>query len=294
MDDDGYPGGPDGTDCDDGTASTYPGAFEVPYDGVDQDCDGADLIDVDGDGYAGGTGSDCDDDDASIHPGASEIPYDGIDNDCDGGDLRDVDADGYAADVIGGMDCDDADEDIHPGADETAGDGVDSDCDGADPELGRYTFTVGDDTSFFWSAPAYRGNIYSMERDVMLEQFSVYLAGHTECFIDFYVHERDGPWDSWETIWASHHYFAYYMSDWYHSSYIDEWLEEGKEYALGAAWNCSFTYFRQTAGAVPSTTAYSFEGTTSESSYDGYEGDYMFPSETSGGPANYQLLELAW
>ena len=31
------------TDCDDGEAAVYPGATEVAYDGVDQDCDGADL-----------------------------------------------------------------------------------------------------------------------------------------------------------------------------------------------------------------------------------------------------------
>jgi len=33
-----------GTDCDDGSASIYPGAPEVPNDGIDQDCNGTDLI----------------------------------------------------------------------------------------------------------------------------------------------------------------------------------------------------------------------------------------------------------
>ena len=37
-------------DCDDSDATVYPGAEEVPYDGIDQDCDEEDLIDVDGDG----------------------------------------------------------------------------------------------------------------------------------------------------------------------------------------------------------------------------------------------------
>jgi len=58
---------------------------EVPYDGVDQDCDGFDLTDVDADGYDAAEvgGADCDDRDAAIHPGALEH-LDDVDDDCDG------------------------------------------------------------------------------------------------------------------------------------------------------------------------------------------------------------------
>ena len=46
----------------------YAGADEVPYDGQDQDCTGADLTDVDGDGEAAvqADGTDCDDAQAEV------------------------------------------------------------------------------------------------------------------------------------------------------------------------------------------------------------------------------------
>jgi serine protease AprX len=87
-----------GGDCDDGDAARAPGAPEVPYDGVDQDCDGVDAVDLDGDGFPGGpSGSDCRDQDPATYPdppvdpvpadGGHELCGDGRDNDCDG--LRD-------------------------------------------------------------------------------------------------------------------------------------------------------------------------------------------------------------
>ena len=79
-----------GADCDDTDPTIFPGAPEVADDGIDQDCDGSDLMaDADGDGFdsiaAGGT--DCDDTDPTIFPGAPEVADDGIDQDCDGSDL---------------------------------------------------------------------------------------------------------------------------------------------------------------------------------------------------------------
>ncbi len=128
-DEDGFT--PNTGDCDDNNNTVYPGANEVPYDGVDQDCSGEDLVDVDGDGQsataAGGT--DCNDADDATYAGAAEIPYDLIDQDCDGLDLEDVDHDGYIATEAGGVDCIDTDPNSHPGADEYA-DGQDNDCDG--------------------------------------------------------------------------------------------------------------------------------------------------------------------
>src|SRR3989344_1806839 len=99
-------------DCNDNDPNINPGATEIPYDEVDQDCNGYDLLDADGDKYCeaeiaivnktvqclletGSVGTDCDDNFAEINTNATEIPYDGIDQDCNGHDLLDSDGDGY-------------------------------------------------------------------------------------------------------------------------------------------------------------------------------------------------------
>jgi|GEM_PF-981792 len=122
----------DHVDCDDNDTSIYPGAVEVPYDGIDQDCDGDDERDVDDDGYEDLSvgGSDCDDTDADVYPGAPEVWYDGIDQNCDGSSDYDQDADGYDSNVYGGLDCLDLDASVNPSAIETWYDGVDQDCAG--------------------------------------------------------------------------------------------------------------------------------------------------------------------
>jgi MYXO-CTERM domain-containing protein len=104
-------------DCNDADGSVYPGATETPADGIDQDCDGAELCytDYDGDGYrpddysevpgdllctgaglvgASAPGGDCDDSDPTVNPDGEEGPADGIDQDCDGTEQCYVDADG--------------------------------------------------------------------------------------------------------------------------------------------------------------------------------------------------------
>lgn len=88
-----------GDDCDDTNPDLGAATEEIPYDDLDQDCDGSDLTDVDEDGtkavVAGG--KDCDDTNAGISPKATEICGDGIDQDCVDGDLActdDADTDG--------------------------------------------------------------------------------------------------------------------------------------------------------------------------------------------------------
>ena len=113
-----------GTDCNDTSAVSYPGAEEL-CDGLDNDCDGImdeDLdveffVDSDGDGFGDDNnivnncapdiglstiGGDCDDFDPTVSPLANEI-CDEIDNDCDGTVdegvtstfYADLDGDGY-------------------------------------------------------------------------------------------------------------------------------------------------------------------------------------------------------
>jgi len=83
-------------DCDDHNPAVHPGAADIPGDGIDQDCDGADarpavvplLVGLDADGDGSLAPADCDDHAASIHPGAKDTPRDGIDQDCSGADAQ--------------------------------------------------------------------------------------------------------------------------------------------------------------------------------------------------------------
>lgn len=143
-------------DCNDNDAESFPGAEEVPYDFIDQDCDGFDLADVDGDGFDSETvgGPDCNDFRAAVNPAAEEIWYDGFDQNCDGWNDFDADFDGFDAQGYGGDDCDDTSPAVvpldfdgdgatactgdcddndpfrFPGADAICGNGVEDDCDG--------------------------------------------------------------------------------------------------------------------------------------------------------------------
>ncbi|MBO84204.1 MAG: hypothetical protein CL927_02505, partial [Deltaproteobacteria bacterium] len=117
--------------CDDAVATTYTGATEVWYDGVDGDCGGDSDYDADGDGFDGDTwgGTDCDDAVATTYTGAAEM-VNSTDDDCnglidDGTSAYDDDGDGYSEDA---GDCDDDERLAVPGGTEICGDGIDNDC----------------------------------------------------------------------------------------------------------------------------------------------------------------------
>ena len=107
-----------GTDCNDENEDIHPGAVDVWYDGIDNDCAGNNDYDQDGDGYetivhnddpqAGG--GDCQDNNPEMHPYAPDQWYDGVDSNCDGVDDFDQDGDGSRSLAYGrGSDCNDFD-----------------------------------------------------------------------------------------------------------------------------------------------------------------------------------------
>jgi predicted MPP superfamily phosphohydrolase len=114
-------------DCDDNDAAVNPGATEVLYDGIDNDCNPATLDTLDADGDGENSDTDCDDSDPLVNSSATEILYDGIDNDCNPAtpDTQDVDGDGENSDT----DCNDSDPLINSNATEILYDGIDNDCD---------------------------------------------------------------------------------------------------------------------------------------------------------------------
>jgi hypothetical protein len=124
-------------DCNDTAANVNPSAFEVVGDGVDENCDGQEIVfkDADEDGfrtnstqvsfdadaddpgeaYASEPSGDCDDTKATVHPGAFEVVGDLIDEDCNSQEIvyQDIDEDGFRTDltlVSNDLDADDPGE----------------------------------------------------------------------------------------------------------------------------------------------------------------------------------------
>lgn len=136
-------------DCDDSDPTVSPGAVEVWYDGLDQDCAGDDDHDADGDGaraLASG-GTDCDDTDPAVQ-------------EAEGG-WWDLDGDGYGDPAAwddsctpavtladNEDDCDDADATVSPDAEEICDDGIDNNCDRSGVPCGLWGDWSAGDASF--------------------------------------------------------------------------------------------------------------------------------------------------
>ena len=72
-------------DCDDGNPAVRPGVVDTPDNGVDEDCSGADAVNLDRDADRFLRPTDCDDANPRINPGARDVPGNRIDEDCSGG-----------------------------------------------------------------------------------------------------------------------------------------------------------------------------------------------------------------
>jgi hypothetical protein len=146
-------------DCDDTDVNINPGAPEMPYDGIDNDCNTATLDDdLDGDGYV--NANDCNDTDAAINP--ATVWFIGVDTDGDtffGSTTSLTQCEspgaGYLITAPATLDCDDSlatGSSINPDAIEVSANGIDDDCDGLVDEA-----TVGELREggiVFWVDPA--------------------------------------------------------------------------------------------------------------------------------------------
>jgi len=71
-------------DCDDTKVGINPGASDVPDNGIDEDCNGVDAVNLDRDGDGTPLPQDCDDTDATIRPTTREVIGNEADENCDG------------------------------------------------------------------------------------------------------------------------------------------------------------------------------------------------------------------
>ncbi len=263
-----------GTDCDDTNPAIFPGAVEVCGDGVDDDCDGADLSgDDDGDSYTSTDcgGDDCDDSDPAVNPGI-DADSDGSDacEDCDDGDPTvspsvDADSDGWDA----CEDCDDSDPNTYPGAAELC-DALDNDCDGAPGSASVYTSAP--DTTSSSGTGYFRGGKFEAASDTTIASFAVDLAVAAGATLEFGVYEATSESGTYNLVDSATVTAGSAGRQWHDSGLLSTPVTAGNWYVLGATWSGSGTFYYRSSSSASfpySTTWGSHEGGASSNTFDG-------------------------
>ena len=128
------------TDCDDRNPAIRHGIVDIPDDGIDQDCDGADAVNLDRDHDGGTAPATATTPTRRSATGTVDSPDDGIDQDCDGADAVNLDRDHDGENRPG--DCNDANPAIRHGARDIPGNAIDEDCSGSPAPFPRLESTV--------------------------------------------------------------------------------------------------------------------------------------------------------
>jgi len=164
------------TDCNDANPAIRHGVVDIPDDGIDQNCDGADAINLDRDGDGSNRPADCNDANPAINPAVVDIPNDGIDQNCDGADAINLDLDGDGFNRPG--DCNDANPNIRPLARDIPGNAIDEDCTGGPAPYPQVASTVRSFAAF----PLFRFTTLTIVRAVAGSRIELRCSGKPRCF----------------------------------------------------------------------------------------------------------------
>ena len=229
-------------DCDDTTATAYPGAPEL-CDGADSDCDGTISVletDADGDGAPICLG-DCDDADPAVSPLLSEA-CDGLDTDCDGSvppDEVDADSDG----VLACDDCDDGNAAVSPGADEVC-DGFDSNCDYLTGQVAETPFP----DAFSSGGDRMRGNLWFVTSSILLGSVEAFLEVPQGETLTWVVYSGSGQTGTYTLVAQEISTAGALGAAWHGSPSLDLSLPQGSWYAILVHWNTGSSSYGWTEG----------------------------------------------
>jgi len=163
------------------------------------------------------------------------------------------------------------------------------------PEASGGVATIAEPRANNWTASRYfRSNIYRATAATTLESFEQYLGLSSSCSVTFYVLSGASSTGPWTQLWSSTQTLG--AGDAYRpSGPIRQSITPGTYYVLGMGWNCSATYYGNSASSwVGHDTAVgTFERTAWDNAYPGHSASYTPPNTGSGGTAYAQRVTTA-